>query len=74
MDTFRQKYWEAYSAFAQQHQSAGFKYGNLTYNIHTVQVADLAGKILAFFASLISASLPITRLIIYLGKQNKGDK
>jgi uncharacterized iron-regulated membrane protein len=55
-------------------KSAGFKYGNLTYDIHTGQVAGLAGKILAFLASLISASLPLTGLIIYFGKRNKGGK
>jgi uncharacterized iron-regulated membrane protein len=52
-------------------KSPGLKYRNLNYDVHVGQVAGLTGKILAFFASIISASLPITGLIIYLGKTKK---
>jgi len=34
-------------------------------------VLGLAGKILAFFASLIAASLPVTRFYIWWGKKHK---
>ncbi len=42
------------------------------YDIHVGQIAGLTGKIIAFLASLISASLPVTGLIIWLGKRKKG--
>lgn len=45
----------------------------LNYDIHTGTVLSLAGKILAFCASLIAASLPVTGFIIWrrLGKRQK---
>ncbi|MFA6083512.1 PepSY-associated TM helix domain-containing protein [Mucilaginibacter sp.] len=55
-------------------KSAGFKFSNMNYDIHTGQIAGLAGKIIAFLASLISASLPITGLIVYLAKKGKKKK
>jgi uncharacterized iron-regulated membrane protein len=44
------------------------------YDLHTGQLFGLFGKIVAFIASLISASLPITGFIIWLKKQKKGKK
>jgi uncharacterized iron-regulated membrane protein len=55
-------------------KSAGLRLTNMNYDIHTGQIAGLLGKIIAFLASLISASLPITGLIVYLGKKVKRKK
>jgi uncharacterized iron-regulated membrane protein len=52
-------------------KSAGLRLLGMDYDIHVGQIGGLAGKILAFLASLISASLPITGLILYLGKRSK---
>lgn len=43
----------------------------MNYDMHTGAVLGLPGKILAFFASLVAASLPITGFIIWCGKRNK---
>ena len=44
----------------------------LNYGIHVGSILGLPGKILAFFASLISASLPVTGFLIWWGKRRKG--
>jgi uncharacterized iron-regulated membrane protein len=56
------------------HKSAGLRFTNMNYDIHTGQIAGLPGKIIAFFASLISATLPVTGLMLYLGKRKKRKK
>ncbi|AXY75199.1 PepSY domain-containing protein [Paraflavitalea soli] len=43
----------------------------MNYDIHTGAVLGLPGKFLAFFASLIAASLPVTGFIIWLGRRKK---
>lgn len=43
----------------------------MNYDIHIGAIAGLPGKILAFIASLIAASLPITGLIIWIGRKKK---
>ena len=43
----------------------------MNYDIHTGAVIGLPGKILAFFASLIVASLPITGFYIWWGRRQK---
>lgn len=53
-------------------KSLGLKLEDMNYDIHVGQIAGLTGKILAFIVSLICASLPLTGLIIYLGKRKKG--
>ncbi|MBD2753024.1 PepSY-associated TM helix domain-containing protein [Spirosoma validum] len=53
---------------------AGAKLRRMNYDIHVGSILGLPGKILAFFASLIGASLPITGFIIWWGKQKKGKK
>jgi len=53
-------------------KSLGLKLEDMNYDIHVGQIAGLPGKILAFVVSLICASLPLTGLIIYLGKRKKG--
>jgi uncharacterized iron-regulated membrane protein len=51
--------------------NAGDKLLRMNYDIHTGAIIGLPGKLLAFFASLIVASLPITGFMIWLGKKNK---
>lgn len=43
----------------------------MNYDIHTGAVLGLPGKILAFLASLVCASLPITGVYIWWGRRNK---
>ena len=52
-------------------KSPGAKINAMNYDIHTGQIGGTLGKIVAFLTSLISASLPITGLILYLGKKRK---
>lgn len=46
----------------------------MNYDIHVGAILGLPGKILAFFASLLVASLPVTGVIIWLGRRNKKNK
>lgn len=43
----------------------------MNYDIHVGAVLGLPGKLLAFFASLIAASLPITGFLIWRGRKKK---
>lgn len=52
-------------------KSLGLKLNDLNYDIHVGQALGLTGKIIAFMASLICASLPVTGFIIWLGKRKK---
>ena len=52
----------------------GEKIRSLNYAIHSGGILGLSGKILAFFASLISASLPVTGFYIWWGRNNKKKK
>jgi uncharacterized iron-regulated membrane protein len=52
-------------------KSLGLKLNELNYDIHVGQALGLFGKIMAFLASLICASLPVTGFIIWWGKRNK---
>lgn len=52
----------------------GQKIYKMNYDIHVGAVLGLPGKILAFFASLVCASLPVTGFIIWWGKRKKGNK
>jgi uncharacterized iron-regulated membrane protein len=52
-------------------KSPGAKLTAMNYDIHTGQIAGIFGKIIAFLTCLISASLPITGLILYLHKKRK---
>ncbi len=42
-----------------------------TYDMHIGAILGLPGKILAFFASLVAASLPVTGFLIWWGRTNK---
>jgi len=52
-------------------KSAGLKLNDLNYDIHVGQVLGLTGKIIAFLASLICATLPVTGFIVWMGKRKK---
>jgi uncharacterized iron-regulated membrane protein len=52
-------------------KSMGMKVTDLNYDLHVGQALGLPGKIIAFLASLICASLPLTGFIIWWGKRNK---
>jgi len=49
----------------------GEKILNMNYDIHVGAILGLPGKILAFFASLVAASLPITGFMIWYGRRKK---
>lgn len=53
-------------------KSLGMKMNDMNYDLHVGQVLGLPGKIIAFLATLICASLPITGFVIWWGKRNKG--
>ena len=53
---------------------AADKLMRMNYDIHTGAIFGLAGKILAFFVSLIVASLPITGFYIWWGRRKKKKK
>ncbi|MFD1820192.1 Uncharacterized iron-regulated membrane protein [Pseudarcicella hirudinis] len=46
----------------------------MNYDLHVGAIFGLPGKILAFFASLIATSLPVTGVIIWLGRKKKDTK
>ena len=52
-------------------KNAGEKLKAMNYDIHTGAIMNLPGQILAFIVSLISASLPITGLFIWIGRTKK---
>lgn len=46
----------------------------MNYDIHIGAIAGIPGKILAFIASLIAASMPVTGIIIWWGRKKKQAK
>ncbi|RZK77207.1 MAG: PepSY domain-containing protein [Pedobacter sp.] len=54
--------------------SVADKIARMNYDVHVGAVLGLPGKIMAFFASLVAASLPITGFIIWRGRNNKKKK
>jgi uncharacterized iron-regulated membrane protein len=52
-------------------KSTGGKLSDMNYDLHTGQILGLGGKIVAFLASLISASLPVTGTLLWWGRRNK---
>jgi uncharacterized iron-regulated membrane protein len=54
-----------------QQASIADKITRMNYDIHVGAILGLPGKVLAFFASLIAASLPITGFYIWWGRRNK---
>ncbi|MXV49660.1 PepSY domain-containing protein [Pedobacter sp. HMF7647] len=55
-------------------KSVGMKLNEMNYAIHTGQILGLFGKIIAFIASLIATSLPVTGFIVWLGRRKKKSK
>lgn len=53
--------------------NASDKLMRMNYDIHTGAISGLPGKILAFLASLICASLPVTGVIIWWGRKEKAE-
>jgi uncharacterized iron-regulated membrane protein len=51
--------------------SVADKLVRMNYDIHVGAVLGLPGKILAFFGSLMAASLPVTGFMIWLGRRKK---
>lgn len=49
-------------------KSPGARLNAMNYDIHTGQIAGIFGKVIAFLVCLVSASLPITGLVLYLQK------
>ena len=47
------------------------KIARMNYDIHVGALLGLPGKIMAFFASLLAASLPVTGFLIWWGRRNK---
>lgn len=52
-------------------KSSGDKFGFMIYDIHVGKIIGLPGQILAFFTALIAASLPLTGVLIWIGKKGK---
>lgn len=60
-------------AYAMDYQKAGFgvKLRKMNYDIHVGSILGFPGKVLAFLASLIGASLPVTGFIIWYNRKFK---
>ncbi|WJS95963.1 PepSY domain-containing protein [Flavobacterium johnsoniae] len=57
-----------------ENKSLGLQVVEMNYGIHTGQVLDLPGKIIAFIVSLFAAALPVTGFIIWYGRNFKNKK
>ena len=55
-------------------KNAGQKLMDMNYDIHVGAIGGLTGKIIAFFISLICASLPITGFLVWWLKRKKSHK
>ncbi|MFW0737532.1 PepSY-associated TM helix domain-containing protein [Flavobacterium sp. T12S277] len=55
-------------------KSLGLQVVEMNYGIHTGQILDLPGKILAFLISLTAAALPVTGFVIWYGRNKKSKK
>ena len=61
--------------FGRLNQASGAdKLLRMNYDIHVGAIAGLPGKIIAFLASLLTASLPITGFCIWWGRKKKSGK
>ncbi|MGV3586975.1 MAG: PepSY-associated TM helix domain-containing protein [Adhaeribacter sp.] len=58
-----------YGAFAKA--GAADKLFRMNYDIHVGAIAGITGKIIAFFASLLAASMPVTGFLIWWGRRKK---
>lgn len=55
-------------------KSTGMRLVEMNYGIHTGQILNLPGKIIAFIVSLTAASLPVTGFMIWWGRKKKSKK
>ena len=55
-------------------KSLGLQVVEMNYGIHTGQILDLPGKIIAFTVSLIASALPVTGFVIWYGRRKKSKK
>jgi uncharacterized iron-regulated membrane protein len=46
----------------------------MNYDIHVGSIGGLPGKIIAFFASLLTATLPVTGVVMWFGRRKKTKK
>lgn len=62
--------------YARSYDEGSFadKIYRMNYDIHVGAIGGITGKIIAFFASLVCATLPVTGFIIWLGKKKKKKK
>ncbi|WP_315817283.1 PepSY-associated TM helix domain-containing protein [Paraflavitalea speifideaquila] len=62
--------------YAEGYEAAGFgaKLRRLNYDIHVGSILGFPGKVIAFFAALTGASLPITGFLVWRGKRKKKTK
>lgn len=62
--------------YSRDYETAGFatKLRKMNYDIHVGSILGFPGKIMAFLASLIGASLPITGFLIWYGRKFKKKK
>jgi uncharacterized iron-regulated membrane protein len=51
--------------------SAPDKIMRMNYDVHTGAILGIAGKVMMFFGSLIVASLPVTGVLVWLGRRKK---
>ncbi|MES2627572.1 MAG: PepSY-associated TM helix domain-containing protein [Bacteroidota bacterium] len=54
--------------------SGADKLRRMNYDIHIGAILGIPGKVIAFFVSLVSASLPITGFMVWLGRKKKKKK
>ncbi|WP_316811555.1 PepSY-associated TM helix domain-containing protein [Pedobacter heparinus] len=62
--------------YSRDYETAGFptKLRKMNYDIHVGSILGFPGKVLAFLASLIGASLPITGFLVWYGRKFKKKK
>lgn len=60
---------KAFDRLSYRDASFGLKLRRMNYDIHVGQILGLPGKILAFFASVIGATLPVTGFIIWYNRK-----
>ena len=54
-----------------QSASVADKIMRMNYDVHTGAIMGIAGKVMMFFGSLIAASLPVTGVVMWLGRRKK---
>ena len=57
-----------------ENETPGFKARRVVFPIHTGSLLGWPTKIIAFIAAFVAASLPVTGIIIWLGRKKKGKK